>query len=469
MTNEDPPVDPADHPTGVPPDTQTQRLLQIRREVARAADYMCLSCGATVYETDSLYMVLLPHEEPISRFTARDFGVRCLDCCPEQAQDPAMEIVPPDEHEETVYTARSPVGVAAVDPSLLSPIREVPDGDDPWTEVHELSEKGYIPVATVDPDVEDLEDRYSIVDERDRPDDVDPAAELADGVKPPGAPIDEVDGVQWVFDSVRQPSPDGTRDPTPPGEAERSAPTPDTPGSDGPRQGPRSGDSDPGRSLRGTLVATLGKLTVGTGFLWAAAATVAYVASALNFYGAMPSLPGPLPAVGAAMADAPLATAAWVALGAPAVVYAAHLLQRSYAYTDPFFPLATPTSWLDTLYERLPVVIGVGGVLLAVATAMAAGTLASIPSWVVRVGMALWTVGAGTVIYSRARTVFRSGVGRERVGGTRVGVVATRLGLGTRALAVLAATAMVLAPMPVPAVLFGVAVVGILLAGRGLE
>jgi hypothetical protein len=201
----DPPFEGDDFPEQSAPDTFTQRLLQIRREVAHAADYMCLACGTTVYEAESLYMVRLPDVDSPSRYTVHDFGVRCSDCCPKSAQYPAMEIIPPDETDGDVYTAESPVGIAAVDPEYLGPIRPT-EADDPWNTLQEADSPSEEPVVAFDPETGESELLDSPQPADDGQDASGPSVSgqpqpSSNGAGKPGraAPRD-VDDVTWVSD-----------------------------------------------------------------------------------------------------------------------------------------------------------------------------------------------------------------------------------------------------------------------------
>jgi hypothetical protein len=423
-----PPLDPDDYPGEFPPQEQTQRLLQIRREVARAADYMCLSCGATVYETNALYMVVLPHQRPIERFTVRDFGVRCAGCCPEPAQQPALEIVPPSEHEEPVYTTRSPLGIAAVDPDVLGPIRPPPE-DANWNQYHELGEDGTVPVGKRDWDT----DETWVVDATESQQrNSDPDRPTTPGVKPADAPIEEVDGVTWVFDGLRDSEASSSRStpgrssqqnrPTsgrPPGEpvTESGTSSNSTTSGGGSAFGDKLPDTDGStpdeRKVFANAVITWVKLCAGTLACWLGLlgfVLASLYASSLNDNSLVGAFGKTL--VTSAM-EAPVAAGVAVLLGAPVLTYGGHLVHRLYAHQDPFFPLILPEPILDSVRNHRALATAIGYVL--VVEAGTSGGLQQaiigaevVPSSVLYLAMAGCVYLLGTAAYAYARDIFRS-------------------------------------------------------------
>lgn len=104
-------------------DVVSQRLTTMKQVVANGADYSCLTCGATVYERD-LYMPLLEGHEHVSRFTVRDFTVRCEGCIDESAKRPDLKITPPAEDPEVYLSTGSIAEATRLEPGIVGEIRD---------------------------------------------------------------------------------------------------------------------------------------------------------------------------------------------------------------------------------------------------------------------------------------------------------------------------------------------------------
>lgn len=101
----------------------SQRLTTMKHVVANGADYSCLTCGATVYERD-LYMALLEGHEQVSRYTVRDFTMRCESCIEDAAQLPEFKITPPPEDPEVYISTASIAEASRVQPGIVGAIRD---------------------------------------------------------------------------------------------------------------------------------------------------------------------------------------------------------------------------------------------------------------------------------------------------------------------------------------------------------
>lgn len=101
----------------------SQRLTTLKQVVANGADYACLTCGATVYERD-LFMPLLEGHERVSRYTVRDFTVRCESCVDGREIPPEFKITPPPEDPEVYLSTGSIAEATRISPEIVGDIRD---------------------------------------------------------------------------------------------------------------------------------------------------------------------------------------------------------------------------------------------------------------------------------------------------------------------------------------------------------